>query len=546
MNARVLISVVTAAALLGCARQIKCTVDEDCDPGERCDLGDTGLCKADTPPVTVSSSSSHAVVSSSSSMGAVSSSRMVVASSSSSALVSSTSVMVVQSSSLPAVSSSSAIVPSSSVESSSVMAVASSSLMAASSSSEAPSSSAMPECTTNADCMTDGKPICGGGTCVGVTSLARGVTLGHMCAVAEDQTVWCWGANDQGQLGVGSTTPMQSHVPRKVAGLSNVASVVVGGNFTCALRTSGTVVCWGSNDQGQLGNRAVPSGRDLQPMTSVQDTAATTLTAIKAISASVDHACAVTTTGALWCWGSNAFQKLGANEPPTAPTASRARAKKVLMVAGTPLTNVQSVALSDRTTCALLGDGSVRCVGSAELTGTGTMDNSAVLAFADTPVTSTEPFTRIDGGDLWTCGITASPDDAGAPITRARCWGAGDVGEFGLGNTFAYAPVDVPGIDAAVSMPGGYRHACVLHDGIVSCAGLNGHGQLGYAGNGSGTMVAVNGLLDVVELVAMWESNCARLADGSVWCWGSNEHGVLGAGLTDFMTAVPNPVQVRF
>jgi hypothetical protein len=82
------------------------------------------------------------------------------------------------------------------------------------------------------------------------TSVATGDA--HACALLLGGTVACWGRNDFGQLGDGTTT--ERHTPVAVTGLSGVTAIAAGGFFTCALLAGGTVVCWGWNVQGQLGD----------------------------------------------------------------------------------------------------------------------------------------------------------------------------------------------------------------------------------------------------------------------------------------------------
>jgi alpha-tubulin suppressor-like RCC1 family protein len=83
----------------------------------------------------------------------------------------------------------------------------------------------------------------------GATQVAVGCT--HACALKSDGTVWCWGTNSAGQLGTGDNNPSG---PRQVASLTGAVGLALGCNHSCAIKSDGSVVCWGNNGGGQLGN----------------------------------------------------------------------------------------------------------------------------------------------------------------------------------------------------------------------------------------------------------------------------------------------------
>lgn len=97
----------------------------------------------------------------------------------------------------------------------------------------------------------------------GVTAIAAGAF--HTCAIKQDKTVVCWGRNDNGQLGNG--TNLNSAVPVPVQALTQISALTAGGAFTCALTQAGSVSCWGYNDFGQLGD-----GTNIERATPVQVT----------------------------------------------------------------------------------------------------------------------------------------------------------------------------------------------------------------------------------------------------------------------------------
>ena len=143
----------------------------------------------------------------------------------------------------------------------------------------------------------------GTGFLSGVTAIAAGAE--HTCAATSDGAVYCWGDNG-GDLGNNSTT--ESNVPVQVVGvggdglLSGVKGIVAGVDYTCALTTDGAVYCWGDNSSGQLGNNSTESST--VPVQVVGVGGDGLLSGITAISAGGDFACALTTDGAVYCWGS--------------------------------------------------------------------------------------------------------------------------------------------------------------------------------------------------------------------------------------------------
>lgn len=140
----------------------------------------------------------------------------------------------------------------------------------------------------------------------------------HTCALKVDQTLWCWGANDFGQLGValdaGTNTPQP--VPQQVNG--SWATVAAGDRHTCATRTDGTLWCWGRNTQGQLGDPANlgtdAANPDPRQVGTDIDWAGS--------GPGEEHTCALKTDGTTWCWGDDTFGETGVatDGPTTAPT----------------------------------------------------------------------------------------------------------------------------------------------------------------------------------------------------------------------------------
>lgn len=298
---------------------------------------------------------------------------------------------------------------------------------------------------------------------VPVSGLGRGVvaiSAGylHSCALASDGTVSCWGHNDAGQLGDGST--LDANAPVAVAGLAGPARAIAAGGFhTCALIDGGSVQCWGSNSNGQLGD-GLSADHPLPADVSGLPGAATGL------SAGIDTSCAIDSSGGAWCWGADNLGQLGdgANSDCHTPVA----------VSGLS-TGVATLSAGLWHTCAI-ADGGAWCWGSnvsGEL-GNGGASNS------NTPV-------GVVGLDSGTVAIAAGGHHACALVGGAAlCWGGNDRGQLGDGTQMErHVPVAVDGLaNDGVAIGTGDSHSCVVGaDGSIHCWG---RGDLGQLGDGLG------------------------------------------------------------
>jgi len=135
----------------------------------------------------------------------------------------------------------------------------------------------------------------------GITFAALSAGVDHTCGVTPAGTAYCWGANDAGQLGDGTST--LRNAPAAVTGGLRFAAVSAGGTHTCGVTTAGAAYCWGDNSQGQLG--ATATGRQLSPMAVAGGLTFT------AVSAGKNQTCGITTAGTAYCWGDNEYGQLG-------------------------------------------------------------------------------------------------------------------------------------------------------------------------------------------------------------------------------------------
>jgi alpha-tubulin suppressor-like RCC1 family protein len=279
----------------------------------------------------------------------------------------------------------------------------------------------------------------------------------HSCVVTASGGVRCWGMNTYGELGDGTTTDRST--PVEVTGLrSPVASVATNAAHSCAVTTSGTVVCWGRNTDGQLGD-----GRRAASTTPV---AVSGLGDVTAITTGVYHTCALTAGGTVWCWGDNNAGALGTDGEPSADEATPAR------VGGT---GDRFVAVSAGTshTCAATAAGAVTCWGLNDggQLGNGDTEASGVpvaVVGLDSGVTS------LTAGSHHTCALLSS--------SAVRCWGLNTHGELGDGTRVGtLVPASIVGLDGdATALSGGGLHTCAtLADHSTWCWGRNSEGQLG-------------------------------------------------------------------
>lgn len=205
-------------------------------------------------------------------------------------------------------------------------------------------------------CNTGSGIDCSAGSALtGVVSVSVGRF--HTCAITTDGKLKCWGRNTSGQLGDGTNSDRLN--PVTVPGLTNVAQVSNGASHTCALIGT-SVQCWGLNNNGQLGDGTLTNR--VNPRDVCADAACTSsLSGIAHLAAGANHTCAVTSGGAVKCWGSNTASQLG----PAACANPPAACGTTCCVPGAgAFADVTAVAAGLSHTCSLHGGGGVLCWGS--------------------------------------------------------------------------------------------------------------------------------------------------------------------------------------
>jgi alpha-tubulin suppressor-like RCC1 family protein len=323
-------------------------------------------------------------------------------------------------------------------------------------------------------------------------------------------TLWSWGDNTSGQLGVNNTTTRSTPVTTLLGG-TNWKSIACGNQYTVALKTDGTLWSWGDNTSGQLGVNN----------TTTRSTPVTTLlggTNWKSIACGTNHIVAIKTDGTLWSWGDNTSGQLGVNNTTT-------RSTPVTTLLGG--TNWKSIACGNFHTVALKTDGTLWSWGDNSDGQLGVNDKTLNIQ-RSTPVTT------LLGGTNWksiACGnsnILSLKTDG-----TLWAWGGNANGQLGNGNTtdILTPSTTLLGGTNWKSITGGQSHTIALKtDGTLWAWGGNISGQLGVNDN-TQRNTPVTTLLGGTNWKSIDSGNIYTVAlktDGTLWSWGRNNFGQLG------------------
>ena len=242
----------------------------------------------------------------------------------------------------------------------------------------------------------------------GALSISSGES--HTCAILIDHSVKCWGQNTNGQLGDGTTSDREDPIIVDLGGESAL-SISSGSYHTCAIMTDRTLMCWGDNWNGQLGD-----GTNSDSSTPMNISLPGNGSAVS-LDAGALHTCLGMDDGSMFCWGYNAYGQLGnggldsSNTPMTVPLS----ANQVLA----------SVEVGLFHSCALFDSGQVACWGS---NANGQLGDSTVEGRTIPGVVSLSTnATSITVGHRHSCAVL---DDA-----SLQCWGANEAGQIGDGTT---------------------------------------------------------------------------------------------------------------
>ena len=301
----------------------------------------------------------------------------------------------------------------------------------------------------------------------GVSKIFMGAM--HTCALQSNGALSCWGQNEGGQLG--DSTKTNKPTPSVVSLPGAVMSAGLGSTHSCVALVSGEAYCWGQNNYGQLGD-----GTQQEKLT---PTAVTNLpSSVAQVTAGQSHSCAMTSAGAVMCWGWNYHGQLGDGGTATRPTPE--------LVAGLdPVQEIHS-GFGANHTCALLTSGQIQCWGqngSGQLGNAATTNSPTPVYVVDFPIGGAK---SLSVGSSHTCAVSTS--------NAARCWGFNNQGRLGTGDTTnSSIPLTVSGLSSGVtSVTAGGSHSCArLSAGYAKCWGAGSAGQLG-TGSTTSSLVPVD------------------------------------------------------
>ncbi|MGZ9108867.1 MAG: RCC1 domain-containing protein [Micavibrio sp.] len=328
----------------------------------------------------------------------------------------------------------------------------------------------------------------------------------NTCAIQTDDSLWCWGDDQRGEIANGATTGTQTS-PVAVSGGGVWTAIGAGdnGDHSCGIK-GGALYCWGVAGGGILGNnttddRSVPTAiNDPGPW---QDLSAR------------NQSCAIKPDGSLWCWGWNASGQLGDGTSITRQAPTAISGGGTWKQAGVGYTH----------SCGIKSDDTLWCWGSNSNGQLG--DNSTTQRLVPTAINGGGTWKQVDSSSAFTCGIKS--DDS------LWCWGLNANGQLGDNSTTQrLVPTAINGGGTWKRVDVGSDYACgIKSDDTLWCWGLNGNGQLGDNSTTQRLVpTAINGGGTWKQVSAGGTNTCGIKTDDTLWCWGDNANGRLGDGTT--------------
>lgn len=354
------------------------------------------------------------------------------------------------------------------------------------------------------------------GECVPANACVQSLAGGGAttCALKTDGTVWCWGDGTLGSLGDGTTVSRDAPAQVTALGGKVVKQLAAGLTHMCARLDDGTLWCWGSNADGQLGLSVQPAPASNVSSVPVKVPLSGLVTDL---SSGGKHTCVVV-DAMVWCWGENADYQV-ASDGTTPDQIGPIQVKN--------FADVKEARAGDEHTCALTLGGQVWCWGSNALGQCGQGAISTPL-LKPTQVLGLLSIAEIALGDEHTCALNSD--------STLLCWGANTSGGVGNGSTDNQpSPVLVfDGVAQTTASSNGKQTCALRADGTLWCWGANDRGQLGIGDPEPKSLVPAQVKLAQVAVAGAGSRHtCAATLDGALWCWGDGRAGQLGLPTAD-------------
>lgn len=355
----------------------------------------------------------------------------------------------------------------------------------------------------------------------------------HTCALFDNGTVRCWGEDSASQLGDGlSGSETSRAMPQQVPMVNDAIALATGGEFTCVVRMDRTLRCWGQNLYAQAGQPAMaPSVVTApSPVGGASD--------VRSLSSGQGSSCFVNGTNEARCWGHNDNATFGSS------LVGDTTEMPVLVDA--PGTLWRSISVGGRHACGVSTSGALRCWGYGAQGQLATSLDAGPFLTAPGPTVPmlTDPSSLAVGYDH-SCAVTAAGTfcwgqntygqlgngaSGASSATPARVL-RGDLVSVAAGGIGGSSDTDSEGFSCGLT--GG---------GDVYCWGANFFGQLGAeTPTSSSTPLLVPGVTGALQVTLGAYHACALRCDGSVWCWGST---ALGMGGLSLSTRIQPPARV--
>jgi alpha-tubulin suppressor-like RCC1 family protein len=379
---------------------------------------------------------------------------------------------------------------------------------------------------SNANCCPTATPYyCGGcntfANCVQKEGGYIVAGYDHTCAINTSGAAYCWGDNSDGQIGTNDSTTFSYDTAQAVFGLSSgVFSLGADGFGTCAISTGGAISCWGDDFDGELGDNTTTFGEQYAPVAS-----GITSNGIH-VSGSGDATCYLLGSGAVDCAGYDGSYEIANGLTPS--FMDYVTPSSTLITSGT-LTIAGSTDGEGNMFCAVASSGGVKCWGSQFNGSLG--DGSTTQSSTPISVSGISTATNVSTAYSHACAVLSTGG--------LECWGDNTYGELGNGKTSttpSSTPVTatVTGVSQVATgfdTSGFAGFTCVLTTaGAVECVGYNASGELGNGKTATSKAWVTPIASGAIGIAAGGGHACALLATGKVQCWGNNSSGQVGNG----------------